>query len=269
MRLLSLCPSNTELAAFLGLMPHLAGVDDFSDWPQDVNKLPRLGPDLSIDMDRVEALKPDLVLASLSVPGMERNIEELEKRRIPHVILNPQSLNDIAADLLTVGKLTSTDEKALEAVKQYNGYLDAFREFSKGIPKKTRIYIEWWPNPIFTPGRTNWLTEICDLAGAENIFSDVHLASVQTSWADVRVRNPEHIGLAWVGVQQSRMNPAHVLKRENSGEVDAVQNGRISLLEEELYCRPSPRLLYGLEKLAHLLHPEEAKALEPLRFQLL
>ena len=85
------------------MIDHLIAVDDFSDWPESINRLPRLGPDLSIDMDKVESLKPDLVLASLSVPGMEKNIDELKKRKIPHIILNPQSLNDIADDLLLVG----------------------------------------------------------------------------------------------------------------------------------------------------------------------
>ncbi|GAE44630.1 vitamin B12 ABC transporter [Mesobacillus boroniphilus JCM 21738] len=85
---------------FLGLTDLLVGVDDFSDWPETVKSLPRLGPDLSIDLDLVEELKPDLVLASLSVPGMEKNIEGLAARNIPHIVLNPQSLADIENDLM-------------------------------------------------------------------------------------------------------------------------------------------------------------------------
>ncbi|WP_368072810.1 ABC transporter substrate-binding protein [Bacillus sp. FJAT-27225] len=69
MKLVTLCPSNTELVNYLGLTQSLVGVDDFSDWPEEILRLPRLGPDLHIDMEKVEALKPDLVLASLSVPG--------------------------------------------------------------------------------------------------------------------------------------------------------------------------------------------------------
>ena len=85
MKLVSICPSNTELLAYLGLIDQLVAVDDFSDWPRSINTLPRLGPDLSIDMDKLESYEPDLVLASLSVPGMEKNIAELEKRKIPHI----------------------------------------------------------------------------------------------------------------------------------------------------------------------------------------
>lgn len=256
MRLISICPSNTELAAYLGLTDELIAVDDFSDWPQQVNSLPRLGPDLSIDMDLVEQMKPDLVLASLSVPGMEKNVEELKKRNIPHLVLNPQSFMDIGNDLMTVGIASGKEKEAEKVAARYYQIIDAYRGKSAELLNYPSVYFEWWPNPIFTPGKVNWLTEMCELAGASNIFKDVELASVQTDWNDVVRRNPDHICLAWVGVKQSRMKAQHVLKRVSSENITAVKENRIHLLEEELYCRPSPRLLAGLAKLAAILHPE-------------
>ena len=65
-------------------------------------------------MDKLELFEPDLVLASLSVPGMEKNIEELVEAKIPHIVLDPQSLDDIAEDLLTVGKACGIEEHALK-----------------------------------------------------------------------------------------------------------------------------------------------------------
>lgn len=256
MRLISICPSNTELAAYLGLTDELIAVDDFSDWPQQVNGLPRLGPDLSIDMNLVEQMEPDLVLASLSVPGMEKNVEELKKRKIPHLVLNPQSFKDIGNDLITVGIAAGKEKEAQEVAARYHQIIDSYKEKSAELTDYPSVYFEWWPNPIFTPGKVNWLTEMCELAGGRNIFSDVELASVQTDWDDVARRNPDHICLAWVGVKQSRMKAQHVLKRASSESITAVIENRIHLLEEQLYCRPSPRLLAGLAKLAAILHPE-------------
>lgn len=109
MRLISICPSNTELVAYLGLVDQLVGVDDFSDLPIAVKNLPQLGPDLSINMDALEALRPDLVLASLSVPGMEKNIQALKERNIPHIVFNANSLDEIAQDLLTLGKVCNME----------------------------------------------------------------------------------------------------------------------------------------------------------------
>ncbi|MDF2855988.1 MAG: cobalamin-binding protein, partial [Neobacillus sp.] len=121
MKLISICPSNTEIVEYLGLTSSLIGVDDFSDWPKEIKGLPRLGPDLNIDMDKVEKLEPDLVLASLSVPGMERNIMELKKRNIPYIIVpNPKTLTEIGKSLLVVGEATNTTERAKLLYEKYN-----------------------------------------------------------------------------------------------------------------------------------------------------
>lgn len=256
MRLISICPSNTELLAYLGLVDQLVAVDDFSDWPASIATLPRLGPDLSIDMDKLELYEPDLVFASLSVPGMEKNVEELKKRNIPHIISDPQSLNDIAADLLTVGQTCGIEERALYIKKEYLAFIDDMKKRAATVETTPSLYWEWWPKPVFTPGRINWLTEISSIAGGLNEFSDVELASVQTDWEDVLKRNPDYILLAWVGVQTNKMKTEVVLKRPGWQQLAAVKEGRLAKMEEELYCRPSPRLLEGALKLGKMIHPE-------------
>lgn len=256
MRLVSLCPSNTELLYYLDLIDHLVGVDDFSDWPAEVTHLPKLGPDLHINMDKVQELKPDLVLASLSVPGMEHIIEALQKRNIPHIVLNPQSLTDIQHDLLQVGALTNRKERAAQVAESMKTFIISYEELASTIQTKPKIYWEWWPKPIFTPGGVNWLTKISELAGALNLYSDKETASYQTDWEDVRKRNPDVICMIWVGVKESKMNPEHIRRRTGSDEIDAVKQDNIYVLEERLFCRPSPRLLEGLQQLAQLLHPK-------------
>ena len=125
MRVISLCPSNTEIIEFLGLTNLLVGVDDFSDWPESIESLPKLGPDLSINLDLVEELSPDLVLASLSVPGMEKNIEGLKARGIPHIILNPQSLDDIEEDLLITASALNMPDRGKVAASKFRDRLEA------------------------------------------------------------------------------------------------------------------------------------------------
>ncbi len=242
------------MLAYLQLTSSLVGVDDFSDWPHDIQALPRLGPDLSIRMDDVEALQPDLVLASLSVPGMEKNIDELKKRGIPHVVYNPNSLADIRANLLDLGMRTSRTEEAKKIVQTFDQIIQTYQQYADQV-QPLRLYWEWWPKPVFTPGGKNWLTEISMLAGGINLFHDVDLASVQTDWEDVHKREPDHICLAWVGVSKDKIKPELLYKRPNWSSMRALVENRIHVLEEALYCRPSPRLLLGLTKLASLLHP--------------
>ncbi|SFA90336.1 iron complex transport system substrate-binding protein [Bacillus sp. cl95] len=254
MRVISLCPSNTELMEYLGLSHMLVGVDDFSDWPESIAHLPNLGPDLSINMDLVEELKPDLVLASLSVPGMEKNVDALVERGIPHIVLNPASLQDIENDLVKTGEAVGEKERGIEAANEFRERLNKLKKLCAQSPSRPKLYWEWWPKPIFTPGKHNWLTDISEAAGAENTFADVELASVQTDWEDVVKRKPDYICLAWVGVRKEKVQENIVLKRPGFEELGLPSEERILILEEELYCRPSPRLLDGLEKLIGLIH---------------
>ena len=256
-KLISICPSNTELAAYLGLTSSLIGVDNYSDWPEQIKSLPRLGPDLNIDMDKLEELQPDLVLASLSVPGMERNIEELKKRKIPYVIVpNPKSLTEIGECLLFVGKATNTIDKAKRLVEKFNQILESYELLSRQVEKPKELYWEWWAKPIFTPGADNWLTEISRLAGGKNIFEDRPEASISTDWDEVKKRNPDVLCIVWVGVQKEKINPKVILTRPGVEQVEAIKNNQLFILDEPLFCRPSPRLLLGLNKIASILHPQ-------------
>ncbi|WP_153462361.1 cobalamin-binding protein [Sediminibacillus terrae] len=255
MRVISICPSNTELLDYLGKVDTLIAVDDFSDYPERVKRLPKVGPDLSIDVDKIAGMEPDLVLASLSVPGMEKNIEALDKRRIPYIILNPNSLEEIANDLETTG--IAIGEKSLGKQKA-SEFKNETASFKAGTDSSYRpsLYWEWWPKPVFTPGKENWLSEISELAGARNVFESEAGASVQTTWEEVRSRNPDHICLVWVGIQEQKMRPELVKKRPGWKELDAVRQNRIHVLPESLFCRPSPRLLIGLERLNKMLAKE-------------
>ncbi|WP_188207036.1 cobalamin-binding protein [Alkalibacillus aidingensis] len=256
MRIVSICPSNTEILAYLDAIDLLVGVDDDSDWPLEIDGLPRVGRDLNIDVNKVKELRPDLVLASLSVPGMERNIEQLEEYGLPYIILNPNSLNEIADNIKTVGEEIGKQELADQVYTSFLKTIDQFQNWSNQIENRKKVYWEWWPKPIFTPGGKNWLTEISELAGAYNVFRDYDQASVQTTWEEVIDKEPDEICMVWVGVKEAKMNPGHIKKRHNALSLKPVKENRIHVLEEYLYCRPSPRLLEGLEKLATILHPD-------------
>ncbi|PAV29330.1 cobalamin-binding protein [Virgibacillus profundi] len=253
MRIVSICPSNTEIMDYLGKTDLLVGVDDFSDWPRSVLDLPKVGPDLSIDMDKVATLKPDLVLASLSVPGMEKNIVALDERKLSYIILNPNSLDEIAEDIKKVGAALKCEELGEKKANAFYAEIEYFREKAFVQTDKPTLYWEWWPKPVFTPGSVNWLTEISELAGAENVFANENIASVQTDWDDVKARNPDHICMVWVGVKEDKMNPQLVIKRPGWDKMKAIQTGNIHVLEESLFCRPSPRLLEGLRKLVETI----------------
>ncbi|MCS1351753.1 cobalamin-binding protein [Mechercharimyces sp. CAU 1602] len=262
-RIVSICPSNTEVLASLGLTDRLVGIDDYSDWPNSISHLPRCGPDLHIDIDKVQRLQPDLVLASLSVPGMERNIERLEKENINTLILNPKSISDILSDIRTVGQHCGQERKAEKVVSQITNQLSTLRAHIPQLTPPPRLYWEWWPKPVFTPGGGNWLSEVSKLVGAVNIFADQPEENVKSTWEEVADRNPDRALIVWTGVPIERVKKEPILQRPAWQNTPIAHPERVTILEEGWYCRPSYRLLTGIQYLAHLLYPNHILAPDP------
>lgn len=258
MRIISICPSNTEVLQALGLLDQVVALDNYSDWPAaETSRLPKLGPDLNIDMDKLESFQPDLVIASLSVPGMEKNVEKLQHRRIPHIVLNPKTITDIYGDIRLVAKHTGAERQAEALIELLTGRLAAIEQRVHNRTHTPRLYWEWWPRPYISPARNNWLTEISQLAGAVNIFADRPGDSViDTTGEDVISGRPDYFLAVWTGVRADKVNPEIIRRRAGWDAIPAIQSNRIFVLEEGLFCRPSPRLFDGLEALVELLHPE-------------
>ncbi len=248
MRIVSLCPSNTEILFALGLGPKVVGVDDWSDWPEEVKELPRVGGDLDADIDRVAALRPDLVLASLSVPGMERNIEALKARDLPYLVLDPRSLDEVLADFLTVGDACGVRPRAEKLLEEAHRRIDAVRRRRKAR-RQVRIYWEWWPKPLIAAGRSSWVTQMSQIAGARNVFGDGEEPSRQVTDAEVIDRDPELLMVCWCGTLQRIQETSRVSSRPGWDRISGVFKDRVHCVPEALFGRPSQRLLDGLDML--------------------
>ncbi|USG66855.1 cobalamin-binding protein [Brevibacillus ruminantium] len=256
MRIVSICPSNTEILYYLGLGDCVVGLDDHSDWPPEWQHLPRVGPDLTIDMEKVQALQPDLVIASLSVPGMEKNVEALQSLSIPHIVLDPQRLCDIPRDIRLVGEATDRIVQAEQLASDFVEKAETIKQVAQSSGYRPKLYWEWWPNPIYTPGRENWLTDVSEMAGAVNVFSNYDVPNVKATRDMVLERDPDHICVVWCGIELRRIKREMITDRPEWARMTAIQKKQVHLLEEGLYCRPSPRILEGLEQLVALIHPE-------------
>lgn len=247
MRIVSLCPSNTEIACALGLGEHLVGLDRSSDWPPEVVHLPRVGPDLAVDVAAVAALRPDIVLSSLSVPGMEQNLEGLDRAGLPHVVVDAQDLDGVYASIRLVGRLFGRGARAEAVVAELRGRLDAVAARAAGLPRRARVLLEWWPRPVIVPGRRCWTTEMIRLAGGESLFADLDVRSTPVELDAVPPRAPDILLTCWCGVPHERQKPASLALRPGWGELPAVRAGRLYAAEERLFGRPGPRVVEGVE----------------------
>jgi iron complex transport system substrate-binding protein len=265
-RIVSLCPSNTELIHALGLSRYLVAVDDYSDYPPAlVDRLPKLGPDLNIDVAKLEALQPDLVVASLSVPGMERVVAAVKATGLPTMVLSPHGLDDVFADLRRLAERLKdwldVDVERTVIAPLYER-LQRIQEATAGIVERPRLYWEWWPRPLFSPAADNWLTELSSAAGAVNIFEDCPGQQVQDDGSRVLDRTPDYVLAVWTGIPQHKVPLDKIRHRPGWDQLPAIRYNRVYVLAEGLYCRPSPRLLDGLEQLVALLHPDLAAQLD-------
>jgi len=244
-RIVSLACSNTEIACALGAADELVGVDDHSDFPHEVvARLPRVGPDLSVDIDRVRALKPDLVLASLTVPGHERNIEQLERAGLPFVAPEPRSLADVYANIRQIGGLLGRAVQAERLISQMKTEL-APRVVAPGA----RLLLEWWPKPIIVPGRDSWVNDVFAAAGAINPLAERPLKSTPITDEEAAALAPDAVIISWCGVRVDKYRPEVVLRRPAFRALRLVAERRVFPVSEAFLGRPGPRLVDGARAL--------------------
>jgi iron complex transport system substrate-binding protein len=269
MRIVSLVCSNTEIVHALGMASHLVGVDDHSDFPEEVvRELPRLGPELGIDVAAVAALRPDLVLASLSVPGHERVVEGLTREGLPLLVLDPISLAGVLEDVRTVAAALDVRERGEAAVEEMEaafarvreGATDKREEGRDGEGRRPGVLVQWWPKPVITPGRLSWVHDLLELAGAGNPLGHEAVRSRPLSDDEVAKLAPEAMVIAWCGVHPSKYRPEVVLRNPLWQEVPALKHRRVHCVPEAFLGRPGPRLVEGARALRGVVR--EVLALE-------
>lgn len=248
-RIVSVCPSNTEILCALGLQDSLVGLDECSDWPPDVQHLPRVGLDLQVDAAKVAALQPDLVVASLSVPGMEKVVAELEARKLPLLVLNGKSLDEVWSDIQLAAERTGRAREGEALVRTLKARVAEVRARYRDAPPM-KLYLEWWPRPLITPTRNSWFNQMAEAVNATNVFAAKPGESQTVTEQEVFAADPDHVLLCWCGTLQKKQDPAKVAARPGWEKLRAVREGRVAALDEGLFGRNGPRVVDGIEVLA-------------------
>jgi iron complex transport system substrate-binding protein len=247
-RVITLCPSNAELVEALGCFDRVIACENSSDWPVAVEKVERLGPDLSPDLDRVAALAPDLVLSSLSVPGMERVVTGLRRRGVDQLVLAPRRISDVLADVLATARRLGVGSRGRDVRQAMERERDALRSRSQLAP--VRVYLEWWPRPMFTPGSGCYSNELIALAGGVNVFQDREGASVEITPEELLRARPDVCFVSWCGVSMDKLDPGKLIERPGLAQLRAGRRGHVYRLDERFSGRPGPRMLEAARQMA-------------------
>ncbi len=248
----TLAPSNAEMMDVLGAFDRVVACEDSTDVPA-AESLPRLGPDLGPDLDRVAALGPDRVVSSLTVPGMERVVTGLRRRGLRQVVIAPRSLAEVAEALEHLGRHLGREAAAARAVADLRRQQ---AELQRARPAKpVRVYLEWWPRPMFSPGRDCYANELIALAGGVNVFGDRPGSSVRIEPADLIHADPDVCFVSWCGVAEAKLDPQNLIGRAGLEPLRAARLGRVHPLDERFSGRPGPHMLEAARRMAEAIRP--------------
>jgi iron complex transport system substrate-binding protein len=266
----------------LGLGGSVVGVTHECDFPPEVERVARITRDVlpaglsageidaavrertargeaiyTLDEERLAELRPDLIVTQELCPVCAVSYEEVEAvaKRLdpcPKVIaLDPKTFGETMGDIRTIAQATDTRDAALDLVARQRARVDRVKIAVKGAPRRTVAAVEWF-DPVFIAG--HWTPQLIELAGGVDVLGLAGEHSEQVDWDVVAAARPDVVlcipcGYDGPRAQQEAEGFADQLRATGARDV-------IALDAAAYFSRPGPRLVDGLETLAHALHPD-------------
>lgn len=253
-RIISLSPSNTEIVYALGLEDRLIGVTTYCNYPPEVKDKPQVSQFSNVDIEKVVALEPDLILAD-SLHEAEV-IPALEKLGITVLAINPATMEEIFGDIGMIGRAAGQTESAESLLASLQDRTKAVTDRTAGPEsgEKYRTFFVTWHDPIWTAGSGTLINDLITRAGGTNIAADLKGHS-QIDLETVIQRNPQVILiLSSMGTQDNSFN--YIKTEPRFQATDALKNNRVYLVDADIISRTTPRSVDGLEQIAKIIHPE-------------
>lgn len=239
LRIISLAPSLTELLFAAGAGDRIVGVVEYSDFPEVAKSIPVIGRYDMLDMERILALQPDLIVA-WKTGNPRAAVMRLKELGLTVYIAEPSTFQSISAHIVNLATLSGTEAIAANIIKDFNNRLLALQESYSGLPP-VRVFYQVWDAPLTTAGGNELLNDIISLCGGQNIFAELELMAPKVSEEAVLTRNPEVIIAS--GMDQSR--PEWLDRWLNWTQLAAVANQQLYFIPPELLQRHTPRALDG------------------------
>jgi iron complex transport system substrate-binding protein len=238
-RIVSLAPNLTELAYAAGAGGALVGTVEYSDYPEAAKSLPRVGDAWRVDLERVVALHPDLVLVWPS--GTPQSVTDRLQQLGLHTIAVPTyRLADVPAALRRIGALAGSGAEAERAAADFERAVSAQRAaHAQAAPVSVFIQID--DEPVFTVNGRHVISEVVELCGGRNVFAELPQLAPPVATEAVLARDPEVI----VSADEAAADPKAQWSRWE--RLKAVRAGTIYQLPADLVSRATPRLAQGVD----------------------
>jgi len=234
-RIVSLAPHLTEQLFAIGAGDLIVGTTDFADFPEAARGLPRVARAHSVDLERVSAARPDLVLVwGSGFPPA--TVDAVRRLGVPTFVSEPARLADIATSLERLGALTGRSPE--RAAAAFNAKLAALRDRYRGR-REVRVFYQVWNDPLMTLGGRHVVSEGIALCGGRNVFADLAPIAPRVSTEAVLAADPEVIVTAEPGAR-----PSDALAMwQRFGRISAVRRNLLVTLDADRINRHGPRIV--------------------------
>lgn len=252
---IALAPNITEIIFALQQEHRLKGVTQFSDYPVEARKLPKVGSYVQLDLERIVALKPDLCIA-IKDGNPRVVVDRLESIGIPVYAVDPRNLKSVMETILAIGRLLNAENTARDLVQTLQTRVAHVQAKVSHAARRPGVFFQIGISPIVSVGTDTFIHELIEKAGGTN------LAAGDTPYP--RFSREQVLSLSPDVIIISSMTRAAVFERVKEEwsrwpNMPAVQKQKIFIADSNLFDRPSPRLVDALELLASLIHPEVIK----------
>lgn len=240
-RIVTLAPFLTELAFSAGAGDRLVGVSAYSDFPEEAKRLPRVATAVTLSLEPLLALAPDLVLAWRDTIRPE-DIERLERFGATVFVAQARALDDVPRLLALIARLAGRD--AASAANAYSARLAELRRAHAALPP-VNAFLEIWHRPLTTIAGPHWMNEALELCGAANVFRDLEGVAPVVSWEQLYARDPRVV----VGAGSDANAAQFRANWKERATLAAVRENRLVFVDADTIQRPTLRLAEGVAQL--------------------
>jgi iron complex transport system substrate-binding protein len=259
-RIISLIPAVTEMLFAIGAGPQVLAVSSFDEYPPEVKGLQRVGALLDPNLERILALKPDLVIVYGS---QEDLIAQLTRAGLPIYNYRHAGLADVTTTISNLGDRIGRSAEAGTLVQKITTRMADIRRRVAGRRRPRTMLVfgreQGTLRGIYASGGRGFLHDMLEAAGGENVFADITRESVQATTELILTRKPEMI----LEVRAGPLDPSIVAREtavwDSLSSLPAVRTHRIEMIVDPRIVIPGPRVAEGTELLARALHPDAFK----------
>lgn len=246
-RIVSVAPHLTELLFAAGAGDRVVGVDAWSDFPAAARRLPRVGDSAQLDLERIVALRPDVVVVWADGTAA-RQLQRLQALKLPLYISRLQRLEDVAATLRRLGALAGSADATEAAARRYEGELQALRARYAGR-RELRVFYQIWQRPLLTVNGRHFISQALQLCGGRNVFGGLAPLTPTVSEEAVVQADPDVIAAS----RQDSGGPEPLARWQSLRSLRATRQDALLLLDADTLHRPTDRLLQGAGELCRRL----------------